>query len=102
MHAEMLDLLKALGILICSGLNGHQRGCGGGKWVGGLQYAQACDCAWILATRALCRGEPDTPAHWKVLSRGPDEDTAGSILSAVLIRRVMLGIGRVPRSLNEN
>jgi hypothetical protein len=34
MHAEMLDLLEALGVLICSGLNGHQPGCEGGGWVG--------------------------------------------------------------------
>src|SRR6478736_6843399 len=46
MHAEILDLLEALGVLICSGLNGHQRGCDGGGWVSGLRYAQTCDCAW--------------------------------------------------------
>jgi hypothetical protein len=54
MHADMLDLLEALGVLICSGLNGHQRGCEGGGWVGGLRYAQVCDCAWTLGGRGLC------------------------------------------------
>ncbi|KAJ0127328.1 hypothetical protein HZ326_29568 [Fusarium oxysporum f. sp. albedinis] len=44
----MLDLLEALGVLICSGQNGHQRGCESGKWVGGSRYAQACDCAWTF------------------------------------------------------
>lgn len=34
MHVELLDLLEALGVLICNGLNRHQRGCEGGKWVG--------------------------------------------------------------------
>jgi hypothetical protein len=54
MYTEMLDLLEALGVLICSGLNGRQRGCEGGRWVGGLRYTQACDCAWIFWRQGLC------------------------------------------------
>jgi hypothetical protein len=48
MHVEMLDLLEALRAMMCGGLDGHQRGCEGGRLVGGLRYAQACDCAWTF------------------------------------------------------